>query len=435
MEQEFFPNRLAYRRALEAMRSGVPNRDVVAVLGSNQPDAEREFSGLIARLSDGQDPPDSSLGMLVAGDFGSGKSHLLEFLQNVALTQGFVCSRVVISKETPLFDLEKVFKAAVENARVPGLTGHMVEEIVSRLRYDSDPYARFSEWSNRGDNGLNRLLPATLVLHEKLNGQEELSNKISWFWSGDKIELKAVRDGLKSINQQQAYSFKSLPARQWPRQKLKFVLELIKAAGYRGWVILMDEIELVANYSVLQRGRSYAEIARWMGQVAEENYPGLVLVGTVTADFASVVLDQKEDRDKAAERLRARQREEDAITAARAETGMRLIERGVRSLAEPDNDTLSTIYDRLRKVHSEAYGWDAPQIAHGIGVGVRRRMRSYVRRWINEWDLRRLYPESEPDIEENELQFSYGEDTTLEHSHSDDEAPSVREVDRPPQLY
>ena len=30
----------------------------------------------------------------------------------------------------------------------------------------------------------------------------------------------------------------------------------------------------------------------------------------------------------------------------------------------------------------------------------------FVRRWINEWDLRRLYPESEPDIEETELDFS-----------------------------
>ena len=41
---------------------------------------------------------------------------------------------------------------------------------------------------------------------------------------------------------------------------MRFVLELVKAAGYRGWIVLIDEIELVANYSVLQRARSYAEL-------------------------------------------------------------------------------------------------------------------------------------------------------------------------------
>ena len=61
-----------------------------------------------------------------------------------------------------------------------------------------------------------------------------------------------------------------------PPQKLRFVLELIKAAGYNGWVILLDEIELVANYSVLQRARSYAELARWDGKDAggEVSRPG-----------------------------------------------------------------------------------------------------------------------------------------------------------------
>ena len=78
----------------------------------------------------------------------------------------------------------------------------------------------------------------------------------------------------------------------------------------------MDEIELVTNYSVLQRARSYAELARWMGQATDEKYPGLVLIGAVIGSFANVVLNEKEDRDKAAPRLRARQREEDNIAAA-----------------------------------------------------------------------------------------------------------------------
>ena len=176
----------------------------------------------------------------------------------------------------------------------------------------------------------------------------------------------------------------------------------------------------MANYSVLQRARSYAELARWMGRTPEEKYPGLVVVGTMTTDLPVVVLDDKEDRDKAVPRLRARGREADLLTAVRAEAGMQLLEHGVRNLADPDSEMLLKLYGQLKAIHSEAYGWDAPDISHDIGHGATARIRSYVRRWINEWDLRRLYPDTEPEIEETEFTLSYEEDTTLERAHSED---------------
>lgn len=423
------PFRLVNRRALEALRNGVPNGDAVAVLGCNQPSVEREFNSMLTRVSGESDTADSGLGMLVAGEFGAGKSHLLSYLETQALKQNFVCSRVVISKETPLFDMEKVFKAAVANGRVPGVTGHMVEEIAQTLEYNSQSYADFWVWANREDNGLHRILPATLLVHEKDN-DPELLNEINWFWSGEKIQLKSVRDGLSHIGQRQAYSFRAPIARDMPRQKLRFLLELIKAAGYRGWVILMDEIELVANYSVLQRARSYGELTRWLGQASDEKYPGLVVVGAVTAGLAELVLDTKEDRDKAALRLRARGRDTDNLLAARAETGMRLIERGLHPLDDPDDATLSALYDKLKEIHSRAYSWDAPDIDLGTSQARRPRIRSFVRRWISEWDLRRLHPELEPDIEVTEVQFRYEEDTTLEHPASDDPvSATINEAD------
>ena len=422
-------SRLANRRALEALRNGVPNGDAVAVLGCNQPSVEREFNSMLARVSGESGMADAGLGMLVAGEFGTGKSHLLSYLETQALQRNFVCSRVVISKETPLFDVEKVFKAAVANGRVPGITGHMVEEIAQTLEYNSQSYADFSVWANREDNGLHRILPATLLIHEK-ETDPELLNEINWFWAGEKMQLKSVRDGLTHIGERQAYSFRAPIARNMPPQKLRFLLELIKAAGYRGWVILMDEIELIANYSVLQRARSYGELTRWLGQATDEKYPGLVVVGTVTAGLAELVLDTKEDRDKAAPRLRARGRDTDNLNAARAETGMRLIERGILPLDDPDDATLSVLYDKLKDIHSQAYSWDAPDIDRRIAQTRRPRIRSFVRRWINEWDLRRLYPELEPDIEVTEVKFRYEEDTALEHPASDDPgSATINEAD------
>ena len=116
-------SKLNSRRALEALRNGVPNGDAVAVLGCNQPEVEQVFTGMLSRMSGEGAGPEGGQGMLVAGEFGSGKSHLLGYLESQALSRNFVCSRVVISKETPLFDMDKVYRAVVENGKVPGVNG------------------------------------------------------------------------------------------------------------------------------------------------------------------------------------------------------------------------------------------------------------------------------------------------------------------------
>jgi hypothetical protein len=75
-------------------------------------------------------------------DFGAGKSHLLEHLEHVALDERMLCSRVVISKETPLYDLARVFRAAVQALVVPGRAGSALTEIASSLDPDSAENAR-----------------------------------------------------------------------------------------------------------------------------------------------------------------------------------------------------------------------------------------------------------------------------------------------------
>ena len=67
---------LTCRRALEALRNGVPNREAVRIMGCNQPRAEARFDEMLTGAIDTDNPPANSLGMLVSGDFGSGKSHL-----------------------------------------------------------------------------------------------------------------------------------------------------------------------------------------------------------------------------------------------------------------------------------------------------------------------------------------------------------------------
>ncbi len=413
-----------YRRALEALRSGVPNREAVRILGCNQPKAENQFAILLRQCADQQSPPSSSLGMLVSGDFGSGKSHLLSYLEHQALSQGFVCSRVAVSKETPLYDLGKVFKSAIDHGRMPGRSGQLMEELGIGLHENPETASRFFKWADSERNGLHRMFPATLTVHEKANDPELISD-IRAFWSGGKIAVSRIKNGLRAIGQLQNYAFKAPKASELSPQRLRFAVELIKGAGYQGWVVLLDEGELVGSYSRLQRARSYAELARWLGRVPGEAYPGLVVVGTVTADFAAAILGVggKQDRDYVGPWLRSRG--ESAI-AAKAETGMRVLEREAIQLEPPTTEKVTTAVEKLRHIYSIAYAWEASPVAITAGgAGYRGKMRHKVRTAINEWDLMRLYPNFRPETEAMDYRPDYQEHPDLTRE-AEDQADDVR---------
>jgi P-loop Domain of unknown function (DUF2791) len=412
METDHQP--IDYRRALEALRNGVPNRNAVSVLGSNQRKAETIFlerlSSVPASAEEGKQVP----GLLISGGFGAGKSHLLDYLEHLAVLKNFVCSRVVISKETPLFDPAKVYLAAIDGAVVPEISGEAIREIALRLQPDSRKYAEFFRWANNPASGLSDLFTATILLHERLNNDPELVDQITNFWSGERLAISRIRQGLKQINCSKMYSLKPVKIKDLALQRFIFASRLILAAGYSGWVLLIDEVELVGRYSLLQRGRSYAELARWMGRVEGEVYPGLTAVAAITDDFGLAVLQEKSDRDIVGARLRSKETDEYITLAGRAETGMRLIEREALALEPPDESTLTHTYQRLREIHSKAYGWDPPEIPTAV-TAMSRSMRSYVRRWVNEWDLKRLYPGAELFTEEEqEIRPTYEQDDSLE---------------------
>ena len=414
---------LSCRRALEALRNGVPNRDAVEILGCNQPRAVGDFTALLAKVTDTDEPPDGTLGMLVSGDFGSGKSHLLTYLEHQALSQGFVCSKVAISKETPLYDLGKVLQSAMENGRAPEHAGRLMEELGQALKPDSPAYAAFFQWANKAAHSglLSPIFPASLMVHER-SGDLELNSQIEAFWAGDRIKVSTIKDGLRKIGQLQNYPFRAPKAADLPPQRLRFVNELIRGAGFKGWVVLLDEIELIGYYTLLQRGRSYAELARWQGTVHNEPCPGLVTVGTVTGDFASTIISpdgKKRDRDYVDAKL---QDSKYKNIAARAETGMRLLERKCLPLDSPPTETdVRETLEKLRKIYSIAYGWNAPALQGDTG-GTRfhRRMRYKVRASINEWDLLRFDPDSRPETEGDEFHHGYEEDAALERESGDD---------------
>ena len=241
-----------------------------------------------------------------------------------------------------------------------------------------------------------------------LENDPELVDKITNFWSGERIKISDLRGGLRELGQAANFQFHAVRLRELALQRPLFASRLMVGAGYRGWVWLIDEVELIGRYSILQRGRAYAELARYLGRIDGEHCPGLSVVAAITPDFVTEILQGKGDLDTIRPKLLSSKN--NSHQAPWAEIGMQVIEREALRLDQPDEETLRRTYETLKKVHSDAYAWEPPDV-RGLEPTVSRSMRSYVRHWINTWDLKRLYPDEElGGIEEDELRPTYTED-------------------------
>lgn len=415
------PSRTQSRRALEALRSGVPSRDAVGQLGCNHPDIEARFDTLLADVSKSTTSGAQARGLLVSGDFGSGKSHLLHYLEHRAIARGFACSKVVISKETPLSDPPKLFRAAAAELRVPGRVGTGLVNVAYALDARSDPFDSFFRWTDPAQSGLPAQFAGSLYVFQH-GGDGEFRDRVVRFWSGDPLTRSELSQKLRLLGQQATYRLVALPhVRRLALDRFRFASRLIVAAGHRGWILLVDEVELIGVYSFMQRARAYAEVARLLGRLDDSDdgvFPGLGSVLAITTDFDPAIISGerygKNDAEMIGGRLRASPRDDDHILATRAERGMRTIRNDAERVPRLTADAIQRTYERIRGMYHVAFGWQPPALAEPPRIEGTPVMRQFVRRWITEWDLQRLYPADRPDVELHPLaEPGYAEDPDL----------------------
>ena len=135
---------LEARMAIEALRAGVPNRAAIRQMGTEQSGIEHAFDAALSAAWADAVPARAGMalaGLGIAGGFGTGKSHLLGYLAEVARQQGFVVSRVVVSKETPLSHPRHVLAAALRDAALPDRPDDPIAACVTILREQPEALA------------------------------------------------------------------------------------------------------------------------------------------------------------------------------------------------------------------------------------------------------------------------------------------------------
>ena len=214
------------------------------------------------------------------------------------------------------------------------------------------------------------------------------------------------------------FALKAVPAAALTDQIARFVPLLFRAAGYAGWCVLLDEVELIGRYTPLQRALAYAWLGAWLGLDGKRRFPGIVTAYAITDDFAAAVIQPRLDSEKAPERLTLKGR---VAEAALARLAIRHIERTVlqNRLLPPTLNDLTVCHDKVQRLYSVAYDWPAPPLPP-VERASTRTMRQYIKGWITLWDLRRLGG-GETQLVANGIASNYAEDGTLAEPGAADE--------------
>ena len=386
------PSMVLARSAIESLRSGVPSQDAVAQLGTTQKDVREQFEDSLDALSQGQGVSP----IVISATFGSGKTHLLEYLQGLAEREGFVTSYGVISPEMPLGNPNLVVKALSEAARAPGHAGKAVRALAPDIRTDSDAYRELQNWAKTAS--IDDKFRALLHLYEAYRADEEFRVQILSDFEGRPLLKTVMKSRLKQINEAAAYDLNGPKNSLLAHDRIRLLAQYFVAAGCKGWVILFDEMERVSKFSLNQRLSAYAELG-WWREAAEMTGSRLLPVFTTASGFLTdSILGGTHDAQRVASGGYA-QDDRDRL----ASYGIEALKKPFR-LETPTTEQEEEIKYRVKAIYEEAYGAPLSSLP-ADRQDVRTSIRSEIRRWITLWDLQRYYPDQVANIEVDELHF------------------------------
>lgn len=337
----------------------------------------------------------------IEGAYGSGKTFLCSVLREEALRRGFAASLVVVSPDARLGKLPIVYSRIMDGIRtrsknsstalpdilekwllseyrraskVTGgskdeLHGHVLRQIVVRLQAISDAAP-----------GVARAVKAYYRASRDRNADLRRA-AISWLRGSHSVPLDVRRElGVRGdIGQEDLYGV------------LKAIALIVREAGYRGFLIIIDEAETIQRLSYQRQREDAYEVLRVLVDSAGDNrFPGCLFVVTGTEHFFQDPLQGLKSYKALADRI------ERPDTFTHQTTSRQPI----LHLTGLERKDLTAIAKKVRDIHATAYGWNAAeavsdgylediagQVTDSFGESIERLPRGFLREIVQICDV------------------------------------------------
>jgi len=370
---------------VEGLRSGVPYRDMAKAMALGR---ERNIDS-VRKLLD-QIEQDRSLkfpGYVLRASYGEGKTHLLHSLWGLAEARNWVVTCVSLSKETPLDRMDYLYPKIQENTYIPGSSQPGIASVVAQaLEGQLLAEARALELSPRVMAVLDNL-----VIHDE--GFDELLADL-----GGEFLSNADLKRIYRSNLGRALQLPRSTMRDEAFEYMRLVDWLIKKAGYAGWLILFDEVELIGKLGRGARSQAYAN----MGHLLSGCLPRTLTIWALAANFHGDVLIGRRDREECTAWLAGRGRLAEQVPWCVAAIAALDESKLLDPLAGHE---IQSLLVQILELHEQAYGWHAPFTGSDLYQQVRRfaptqdtRLRTVVRLGLTILDIWMQYGEA-PEIE------------------------------------
>jgi len=400
------------RNAIEALRAGVPSRHAVSQLGTTQHAIKDSFQAALESVGAGG----STEPLVISADFGNGKSHLLEYFQDMAVREQFVTSYIVVSPETPLGSGHVVLKAIAEAARAPGRIGKAIREVAADVDANPGAFASLREWAQRAD--IHDRFRALFHLYEEFRADEELRTRILEDFEGKPLGVTVIRQKLKEIGQAAAYDLRGLRNPLLAHDRIRVLAQFFRACGCKGIVVFFDELERMARFSKKQRIGAYEELG-WWREIAKTAGAGILPVFAMTTVFvATTVTDGKNDELAF---VPSNAGVSDGRDPQYGRRGIELLKADPATLESTTPEQEEEVRYRIKAIYEQAYGVTV-RLLPTPATDRDRSIRWKIRRWITEWDFMRYDPSYQPEVEGEDVKFGDGEISEAEMERNNDDS-------------
>ncbi|MGE5632021.1 MAG: BREX system ATP-binding domain-containing protein [Caulobacteraceae bacterium] len=269
------------RHVINALKNGVvPDEDLELLCVGRDRETE-EFKRCFELTADG-----SGVVKFLNGEYGSGKSFLLNVIKQIAVKNNFIVSKIQVDRGFRFNNLEHLYYHVMHNLTL-NVTGRSVTSFegifdlwIKKLQ-DTKDKAKATEEINRvisslGEYNMSFSRAFLSYIRARIEKNNELSGAVASWLMGEKnipAALKTKFDITGNIDKLNSIDF------------LKAFIKLIKLLGYNGLVILVDELELIMNERVDIRRVSYENLRNIIDMSCSGEFGNCMFVFGATKEF------------------------------------------------------------------------------------------------------------------------------------------------------
>lgn len=379
------------RRAVsvvESLRAGVPTRVSTRELPDLRPDLTEGIKEDLNLFREDRFPP----GRLIWGQYGQGKTHVLTVVEHLALDMNFAVSMISLSREVSCHSLFPFYSRVASVIRPPDSAVSGIQRVLNQRKASDLPGSPI-QTSGR------YVHPLPAIIFEDYFHAEGEDQDILY---GDLMGTPVSREELRRIHR--AYRTDPLPRFERNFRKSEhasayfgLMADAIRFCGHRGWVILIDEIELVGRLGKASRLQAYRNLNWLLNWSGTMKYP-IYTLGAVASSLQAYIRPGGKGPKKDDRTALPRLAEERFGPTARDEI-VRFFEKALspecRVVGPPEEGNLVELLDKLVELHGVAHNWNAElrvrDLVESIGAPPTR---THIRATLEALDIRYIYQET-----------------------------------------